>query len=139
MGYANRYGIGFNESAAGHFNIFAHQTAQAIGIGFDTGSYGTFSEKVTVLSSGNVGIGTTGPSSRLHVAGTNVANLLRVDSVNDAVTVGGVPNGRYLFTVGGAGDLVWTSAATVTSDTAGILVRPVSIANTSGTGDISMV
>jgi hypothetical protein len=69
MGFGNRYGIGFNGEGAGHFNIFAHQTAIGIGIGFDTGDYGTFSEKVTIQNDGRVGIGTTDPQYKLDVAG----------------------------------------------------------------------
>ncbi|TSC95367.1 MAG: cell wall surface anchor family protein [Parcubacteria group bacterium Athens1014_10] len=68
MGSEGRYGMGFNTNAGGYFNIWAHQTATRIGIGFDTGSYGTFSEKLTILAStGNVGIGTTDPRSNLTI------------------------------------------------------------------------
>lgn len=66
-GSGGRYGIGFNTGVAGTFNLFGHSTAQQIGIGFDTGSFGTFNSVVTVKPSGNVGIGTTAPTYKLHI------------------------------------------------------------------------
>ncbi|MBI2712103.1 MAG: hypothetical protein HYX41_04460, partial [Bdellovibrio sp.] len=67
MGYGGRYGIGFNTASYGFLNIFGHQSSNSINIGFDTGSYGTFSPKLTVTSGGMVGIGTNTPNSRLAV------------------------------------------------------------------------
>jgi hypothetical protein len=81
MGFGNRYGIGFNGEGAGHFNIFAHQTAIGIGIGFDTGDYGTFSEKVTIQNDGRVGIGTTDPQVKLDVEGNVQAYAFNVGDI----------------------------------------------------------
>ena len=52
MGYTGRYGIGFNTNTGGYFNIFAHKDASKIAFGFDTGTYGTFSEKFSISATG---------------------------------------------------------------------------------------
>ncbi|GEM_PF-3934034 len=138
------------KTATVRMGMYAHDTWQSVSGVTPGGFVGTYNnypisfivntaQKMVIDTSGNVGIGTTGPLDRLHVSGTSVTNLLRASASADAVSVGGVPNGRYLLSVGGAGDLAWTSGATLTSDVAALLIRPVSIANTSGTGDISMV
>jgi hypothetical protein len=52
MGYTGRYGIGFNTNTGGYFHIFAHKDATRIAFGFDTGTYGTFSEKFSISATG---------------------------------------------------------------------------------------
>ena len=53
---------------------------------FETNNAGTMSEKMTVLSTGNVGIGTINPQSPLHVQATNtgLAALLRLGNLSAA-------------------------------------------------------
>lgn len=67
------------------------------------------------------------------------ANLLTVDASANNIGFGASPNSRYFADFGGAGSNAFTSAATLTSDSAYALFRPASVANTSGTGNIANV
>ncbi len=73
---------------------------------------------------GNVGIGTTGPTSLLDVRGT--------------LAVGDARNGRNFADFGGEGTTAFTSVSTLTNPTNFVSIRPASVAPASGTGDISI-
>ena len=49
-----------------------------MGLGFDTGGVGTVTRRMTITSGGSVGIGTTSPSSLLHVSGSG-GRLVRIE------------------------------------------------------------
>jgi len=86
-------------------------------------------------ASGNVGIGTAASGARLAVGGSGDMVL----NTTGFMGLQGPVNQRYMVAVGGAGDRAFTSLATSTNDTAALLVRPASVANASGTGDLSNV
>ena len=67
-GHASR----FTQNDIGDFEFFTAGTAAA-------DSTITFSEKVTILNNGNVGIGVTAPGAKLHVNGGNI----RISSTDD--------------------------------------------------------
>lgn len=78
----------------------------------DIGLITNNTERVTVLKDGNVGIGTTAPSKRLHVAGTSASHEMQTDvglnlyyvpsptSLSGVVSSGGsVDNGAHYYAV----------------------------------------
>ena len=66
-------------------------TTQDAGLRFYTSSDGTVAEKMRIDSSGNVGIGTTTPSSRLHIAGDLTVSSATTATAATAGTNGDVP------------------------------------------------
>jgi hypothetical protein len=74
-------------------------TGTQLRFGTTTRGSGDSTDKMTILSSGNVGIGTTSPTTPLNVAGNLLVSTTVVDGQED----------RFKVVVGGAGD-----AATVT-------------------------
>jgi hypothetical protein len=46
------------------------------------------SEFLTIDNTGNVGIGTTSPSAKLHIAGTTDANIIRIENTSTALSQG---------------------------------------------------
>ena len=89
----------------------------------------TYSEKMCVINSGNVGIGTTSPSEKLHISGnTLVTGTLEVDTVNNGV-------GDFLTRTAG-GIVTRRTAAEVRSDIGAqaALTNPVT-----GTGTLNFV
>lgn len=75
----------FTQATGGRYNssIFGFRDAadNSQGIGFSTYSAATLSEKVRITAAGNVGIGTTAPSAKLHLAaGTSSLASLKLTS-----------------------------------------------------------
>jgi hypothetical protein len=71
---------------------------QAIGLGSNSVVLGNESTVTTALK-GNVGIGTSSPTAKLHVAGTSalVSDFANIDVTNDAIYMGGKNySGMYL-------------------------------------------
>jgi hypothetical protein len=75
LDYVGLHGVVANATAGSEAGDFVLTTA----------SSGTLTEKLRVTSAGNVGIGTTAPSSRLYVGGTN-DNLFQVVGTGSAAT-----------------------------------------------------
>ncbi|MDO8806677.1 MAG: hypothetical protein Q7R35_19865 [Elusimicrobiota bacterium] len=124
------YGINlspFNtKTVTTHYGLYVG----AVSAGTD---YSVYAAGANNYFAGKVGIGTAGPTGKLEVAGSGDVIL----NPSGSIGLRGPANGRFLVAVGGAGDTAWTSPSTLANDSAAFLVRPASIANASGTGDIS--
>jgi hypothetical protein len=67
-----------------------------MGISFHTLNAGSLIEAVTITNTGNVGIGTTGPSTRLHIRGLDDAGTqLRIESYDNDTAVQASVLGLY--------------------------------------------
>jgi hypothetical protein len=82
-----------------------HLTLNADGTGKDIKLQANGSEKVIIKSDGKVGIGTSSPSEKLHISGSNTSNvtLLKIENTN---TTGDTGSARIEARVGG-GELGW--------------------------------
>jgi hypothetical protein len=115
-----------------------------MGLGFDTGALGVVARRMTITSSGNIGIGTTNPLSKFEVHGSAVfnegsaiadfrvesdrnANMLFVDGTNDRVGIGTNAPTRTLEvsgTLNATGDITEGGLNVLTSsDTASLSTR----------------
>ncbi len=65
------------------------------------------------------------------------ANTLTIDGGQNNIGFGAAPNSRWFADFGGAGSQSYTAAATGANEGGYILIRPASVANTSGTGNIN--
>jgi hypothetical protein len=85
-------GFGINLGAPNCFDIFMGHATSALNIAVPTGPwpFPGYSAKLTVTASGNVGIGTTTPSTTLEVnKGANVGGGIIIDGSNDTrLTIG---------------------------------------------------
>ena len=83
--------IDFKENPNHDFDCRIQQTEDD-GLGFSTGGNGQSSRRVTILKDGNVGIGITSPTSKLHVNGkvniTGRLGVLDVENPDYALCVG---------------------------------------------------
>jgi hypothetical protein len=115
-----------------------------MGLGFDTGALGVVARRMTITSSGNIGIGTTNPLSKFEVHGSavfnegsaiadfrvesdNNANMLFVDGTNNRVGIGTNAPTRTLEvngTLNATGDITEGGLNVLTSsDTASLSTR----------------
>jgi len=108
----------------------------------------TYIQRITIDTTGNVGIGTYLPAFKLDIAGTFNANSIRVNNAFTFPTADGT-SGQVL-TTNGSGSLIWASVSssgsggvtsingdtTYTQSIAGN--GPISVATTSGTTNISI-
>ena len=65
----------------------AYVVAEAGKAFFGTSANGD-ATNISVLTSGNVGIGTTSPLTKLHIAGATDANIIRIENTNTALSFG---------------------------------------------------
>lgn len=80
----------------------SHTTgAESGAIAFHTNNAGTFSEKLRITPSGNVGLGTTSPFTLLGVVGTITTNNINATSTNATSTFSGAIKANDYY--GGAG------------------------------------
>lgn len=85
IGFADQTSSTGAPITSGIYGFFTDHTNNYGDIGFITRSAGGLNEKMRVTSTGNVGIGTTSPSQRLHIYDATANQEIRVDK-----------NGSYL-------------------------------------------
>lgn len=115
-----RMGIGMDAASSAMKLYSSTDDTKALSVGTISATDGTtFSEKFTVLTSGNVGIGTTTPQSTLHVASTGYAQFEKTfagaptatdcDAAAEAGRVTYDTTNNYWYVCEGAGG--WVSAS----------------------------
>ena len=119
----NNVQIGQSVTATNNFTWYQPSTPDGtvrLGVG---NSGATSSDVVTVNSSGNVGIGTSSPSSKLHVVGSSYV-LGKFIRDNTATASGGVQvgNNSQVFTI--YADTVGLSFENTTSGTTPLVLNP---------------
>ncbi len=110
-GYASAFGVSNNvsgqeSSAFGFTNIVTADGASAFGSNITNGTANSLmigpsdDAKLTILSSGYVGIGTTSPYSKLSVAGTTTAAVFVATTTATSTFAGGIQTAALSVTVG---------------------------------------
>ncbi|MDO8619435.1 MAG: hypothetical protein Q7R49_05865 [Candidatus Daviesbacteria bacterium] len=109
------------------------------GLYIETPTRGGTSNFALVTNGGNVVFNESGADADFRIESNDNADIFTIDAGVNSIGFGAAPNSRYFSDFGGAGTHAFTSSATLTNDAAYILIRPSSVANTSGTGNLHTV